>query len=568
MNLLGLMIYFSAMLTWMSVKNIPPHFVLLASALGFTILGWIPLISWINISVNPSLLTIFFLVLMSGVIKRQPWLYKIQMSAVASVHPSLILLLILGLSMVVNNIPVVMILLPMIHEKVKSSHQRWWIALSYASIFGGMLTLIGTSTNLLVNAWLLDHGYESLSFFETGVFIFPVVILAVIILLKDLKPKPHDPKVETYAQLQDHLIGFEVNETSPLIGLTLREASVHHLNQSYATLILRDGKTVFPLNEFTQLQAHDQLYFGGDVELFHHLTQYRGLDLIETKTNWEQVHLVEAMVIKDFHQSIKDIKLKDILNGIIIGIVRRGKPLIRAYKDVTLKSKDMVLLVMPAKEDLNHPAFQQVSRHSVSEHVTLRNTLVSVLFVIAIILGMFQIIPYIISMPILLLFSLVNHDVSIKSLLVETQPKLMLSLYSGLVLAQVFQTPVIQQDLIQYVSSFLLSVPTWAFIVFIGLLTILFTELMNNGVAAMMMLSLTAMLNQVVQLDFRVLVLMITILASSSFMNVVGYQTHLISLNAGRLKTSDFILMGWKYTSLFVLGVIALGLFHIMMLGA
>jgi len=91
-------------------------------------------------------------------------------------------------------------------------------------------------------------------------------------------------------------------------------------------------------------------------------------------------------------------------------------------------------------------------------------------------------------------------------------------------------------------------------------LTLVFTELLNNGVAAMMMLSLASMINEIIELDFRVIVLMITILASASFMNVLGYQTHLVALNAGRLKPFHFIKMGWKYSIIFLLGVIMLGL--------
>jgi di/tricarboxylate transporter len=565
MNLLGLFIFFISMIAWMNIKNIPPHLVLLSSALLFTLLGWIPLISWCNIMFNPSLLTIFFLVLMSGVIKRQPWIYKIQMRAVASVHPSLILCLIIMLSMVINNIPIVMILLPMIHEKVKTTHQKWWIALSYASIFGGMLTLIGTSTNLLVNAWLIEHQYTPLGFFETGLFAFPLTIIATLLLLHDLGKTKTTVVKETYAQLQDHLIGFEVNEQSPLIGLTLKEASIQHLNQSYATLILRHGETVFPLNEHTILHAHDQLFFGGDVALFHHLTQLRGLDLIESKSVMDEVHLVEAMVIQDFHQSIKDIKLKDQLNGIIVGIVRYGQPLIKTYKDVILKAKDTVLIVMHSKDDLHHPAFQQVSRHSVSDKITIKNTMMSILFIFAIILGVFQWVPYVISMPILVILSLINKDITLNALKVESQPKLMLSLYAGLVLAQVFQAPIIRAELNLYLASMLLNIPLWAFIISIGLLTMMFTEVMNNGVAAMMMLSLSATLNEVIQVEFRVLVLMIAILASASFMNVLGYQTHLVVLNAGRLKPAQFFAMGWKYTLLFLVGVVTLGIIRIMM---
>lgn len=93
----------------------------------------------------------------------------------------------------------------------------------------------------------------------------------------------------------------------------------------------------------------------------------------------------------------------------------------------------------------------------------------------------------------------------------------------------------------------------------------MFTEVMNNGVAATMMLSFSAMLNDVVQVEFRVLVLMIAILASASFMNVLGYQTHLVVLNAGRLKPTQFLSMGWKYTLLFLVGVITLGLLRILM---
>jgi Na+/H+ antiporter NhaD/arsenite permease-like protein/Trk K+ transport system NAD-binding subunit len=564
MNLLAIIIYFVMILGWMSIKNIPPHFVLLSSAVLFSIIGWIPWLNWINVLFNPSLQTIFFLVLMSGVIKRQPWIYRIQMRAGSSLHPSILISLIMGLSMFINNIPIVMILLPMIHEKVKTSHQKWWIALSYASIFGGMLTLIGTSTNLLVNAWLIEQQHPPLGFFETGLFAFPIVLIATLILLKDVSSTSKVSKNEVYPELQDHLVGFEITQDSSLHQISLKDASVNYLNGSYCTLIVRDGMTLFPLNENTILLSGDHLYFGGNIDLFKHLFQFQGLRLIETKENYKKVHLVEALTLNNFHQSIGALKLKEQLNGIIIGIIRGGRPLVQSYKDVTLLEKDIVLIVMNAKDDLDHPSFQQVSRHAVMESISIKNTIVSIMFLGAILLGMFKIVDYSISLPILIVFSLINHDISLKGIIHETQPKLMLALYSGLVLAQVFQTPIIREELYFYLSAWLMTIPMWMFVIVIALLTILFTEVMNNGVAAMMMLSLVSLLYEVVRFDFRTIILMVTILASASFMNILGYQTHLIVMNAGRLKSLDFIQRGWKYSLCFVVGTVVLVLLRMM----
>ena len=564
MNLLALIIYFTIMFGWMSIKNIPPHFVLLFSAFLFTVIDWISWSHWISVIFNPSLQTIFFLVLMSGVIKRQPWIYRIQMRAGLSLHPSVLLLLIMVLSMFINNIPIVMILLPMIHEKVKASHQKWWIALSYASIFGGMLTLIGTSTNLLVNAWLIENQYPSLGFFETGVFAFPIVIVATIMLLKDVTNSPKNKESETYPVLKDHLVGFEIIKGSSLHQISLKDASVNYLNGSYCTLIIRENMTLFPLHEDTILMVGDHLYFGGDVEMYKHLFQFRDLRLIESNEEYDKVHLVEALTLNNFHQSIGTLKLKEKLNGIIIGIIRGGKPLIQTYRDVILREKDILLIVMNDNNDLEHPSFQQISRHAVIESITVRNTIVSFLFFIAIILGMFGILDYTISLPLLIVFSLINRDISLKGIIYEIQPKLMLALYSGLVLAQVFQTPVIKEELFLTLSSWLITIPIWTFVVVIALLTTIFTEVMNNGVAAMMMLSLVSLLHEILVFDFRLIVLMITILASTSFMNVLGYQTHLVVMNAGRLKSLDFIKLGWKYTFCFVLGTIFLVLLRML----
>jgi di/tricarboxylate transporter len=564
MSFLLVILYFIAMMVWMNIKNIPPHHVLVFSAVLFTLGGFIPLQRWGTTILNSSFLTIFFLVLMSGVIKRQPWLYKVQMKSVSTIHPFFIVMLIMMLSMFINNIPLVMILLPMIHEKVKQSHQKWWIALSYASIFGGMLTLIGTSTNLLVNAWLLEYGYTPFTFFETGLFSFPVVVLAAGLLLRELSVQSSLIKSHLSTNLEDHVIGFKIHQDSNLRGLTFNEAKQAYLNHVNTLMICRREETYFPIRDDFLLQEDDILVFIQDEQVINELSRISGVSPCQTPLQLNNVHLIEAIVIHDFHQNISESKLESSINGRIFAVIHQGRVFIKNFNDVIPQSKDLMLVIKHTKDDIIHPYLSQVSVHTHHEEVSFKNTLATVLFVIAIVLGALGWVPYVISIPILLIISLLNQDVSLKDLALETQPKLILSLYAGLVLAQVFQSPNVKSEMLLLLSGVLTNVPVWIFLAVIVLLTLLFTELMNNGVAAMMMLSLAYNLNEIFNLDFKVIVLMITILASASFMNVLGYQTHLIVLNAGRLKSRDFTLVGWKFTVLFAIGVFFLGLLRIM----
>ncbi|MCG6283430.1 cation:proton antiporter regulatory subunit, partial [Vibrio diabolicus] len=151
------------------------------------------------------------------------------------------------------------------------------IPLSYTAIFGGTLTLIGTSTNLIINSFVEDAGLPSLNFFAPSLIGLAVLVGGVIILI------PLSYLLPSYdEQGQDDLPYFLeaiVEPGSPLVGHSIAENNLRALRKLFLAEVNRDGESVPSVGPDFVLQARDRLLFCGDVESVSTLQEIQGLTL-------------------------------------------------------------------------------------------------------------------------------------------------------------------------------------------------------------------------------------------------------------------------------------------------
>ncbi|SDC71402.1 SLC13 family permease [Natrinema hispanicum] len=172
----------------------------------------------------------------------------------------------------INNTPVVAILVPVISDiahKGKTSPSKLLIPLSYASMFGGMLTLIGTSTNILasdVSARLLDQPFSMFEFTQLGIVVLVVGSLYLMTVGHRLLPErvPVDEDyVKEYA-IEEYLTDVVVDDDSPLIGSTVDDAIDHVAFDADILQVVRDGEEfIEPIGQKT-LRAGDLLRLRAD----------------------------------------------------------------------------------------------------------------------------------------------------------------------------------------------------------------------------------------------------------------------------------------------------------------
>src|SRR5690606_38996358 len=187
------------------------------------------------------------------------------------------------MSAFLNNTPVVAMLVPVVEDWGKRAGiavSKLMIPLSYAAILGGMCTLIGTSTNVIVSGLVQERtDLGPIGFFEIGAVGLPAAIVGLVyVLIAQRKLLPErKPPLRDAGQTREYAIEMLVEESSPLIGKSVEQAGLRHLPGAFLAEIDRAG-TVIPAVAPTEiLRANDRLLFVGAVDSVIDLLRLRGL---------------------------------------------------------------------------------------------------------------------------------------------------------------------------------------------------------------------------------------------------------------------------------------------------
>ncbi|MCH8553310.1 MAG: SLC13 family permease, partial [Natronospirillum sp.] len=261
------------------------------------------------------------------------------------------------LSAFMNNTAVVAMLIPAVQDWAQRSGiaaSKLLLPLSYAAIMGGTLTLIGTSTNLVVDGLLQSEKGVSLHLFELAWVGVPVLLIGslYLILLGNRLLPNRQSAVEQLDQAREYSVEMQVVPGSPLSGKTIVEAGLRNLQSSYLAEIERGGHTLSAVAPDTPLQDNDRLVFIGAPEGARELRRINGLkaangDVQKLKIANHQRHLVEVVLGPDFPalgQTIKESGFRTHFKAVILSVSRRGSRVPGKLGQITLEVGDTVLL--------------------------------------------------------------------------------------------------------------------------------------------------------------------------------------------------------------------------------
>ncbi|MBI3736500.1 SLC13 family permease, partial [Candidatus Sumerlaeota bacterium] len=245
----------------------------------------------------------------------------------------------IGLSAFVNNTPLVAILMPVVSDwakKYKFSVSKLMIPLSYAAILGGTITMIGTSTNLVVNGLLVQHtDHPALPLFEIAWVGIPCAIAGLIYMLIFSRWLLPD-RVPVISQLSDprqYTVEMMVEPGSALEGQTIEKAGLRHLPGVFLIEIDRQGDVIAAVGPQEKLRGGDRLVFAGIVESVVDLQKIRGLtpatdQVFKLDSPRSQRCLVEAVVSNTcpiIGRSIREGKFRSVYNAAVIAVAHRGE---------------------------------------------------------------------------------------------------------------------------------------------------------------------------------------------------------------------------------------------------
>lgn len=464
-------------------------------------------------------------------------------------------------SALLNNTPVVASFIPALEDWARKNRipaSKILIPLSYAAILGGTCTLIGTSTNLIVNGLLLESGMNlSIGIFEPGLIGLPIAIVGFLYLAlfgKKLLPN-RGSGFDTFKDPREYTIEMIVNEDSQLPGETIEEAGLRQLPGLFLVEIYRNDHIMAAVDPEQKLQANDRLIFAGVVDSIVDLQQKKGLRPATTQvfkldsTRRERL-LVEA-VVSPTHpvngKTIKDGGFRNIYDAVVLAVSRNGERIKEKVGDIRLKTGDTLLLEANPnflEQYKNSSDFYLISGISDSNPPNYKNTgrawAVLGIMISTVAFGLLSMFQASFLAAGLMIGSGCCRGTVAKNYIDWT---VLLVIASSLGLGNALQetggaTVLAEAFLSQAAGSpYLALAGTY-------LATWILTEMITNNAAAVLIFPIAASIAASFDVNFMPFVIVIIMAASASFSTPIGYQTNLMVYGPGGYKFTDFTKIG------------------------
>lgn len=501
---------------------------------------------------NQGLLTLIMLICCSFALEKTK-LLRVITASVISCNYSKTWVRLFGLtaltSAVLNNTAVVSIMLSPIRNNTYHPASKLLIPLSYAAILGGTLTLVGTSTNLIVNSLVLDTGLPSLNFFDfTMVGSCAVVACGVVLYFcSRYLPSYHQSSVES----SDYFIEAKVECTSSLVGKSIEQNGLRHLESLFLVEVLRNGHLMSPVSPSEVIQKNDRLVFCGDIKKVTMLNQFNGLTLFADKNGLPLDNLTEVVLKPEsvlVGQSIRNSGFRALFDAAVVAIKRDGQPLSGKLGNIVLKAGDFLILTVgddfKSRHNINKNFFVLSGVETDSTLQGWRGIVTIVGFFCTIILAAFNIVPLFKGMFLLLCLLLLSGCLKSNELLQRLPTGIWLIIASALSLSQALTSHNVLSGLNALIQSYQSVFTPLVGLVVVYCLTWLLTELVTNNAAAALVFPIAFELSTSLGVEPMPFILAVAFGASASFISPYGYQTNLMVYTAGQYRIKDFVRIG------------------------
>jgi len=475
-------------------------------------------------------------------------------------------------SSVLNNTPVVAMLVPVVTDwsrRLNIPASQLMMPLSFAAIIGGVCTLIGTSTNLVINGMLaaLDLDVQ-LALFDLAWVGVPAAVaaLAFILLFSQRLLPSKIGAARRFEDTRQYIVEMIVQGSSPLVGKSIEGAGLRHLPGLYLAEIVRAGEVKTRVSPKVLLRAEDRLVFVGNVDAVVELKKIAGLVSAEDQVfkldgGASQRSLVEVVIGPEFPllwQAVRESEFRKYYGAVIIAVARAGVQLKGRIGDVVLRPGDTLLLE-------TNSAFVQKQKFSrdfllvspVAEFHPVRHRKRWV--AIAILLGMVLLagtgtLSMFKAAMIAALAMVATGCCTLGGARRAFSWQLLVAIAASLALGAAME----QSGLAQAIAAALVSTAATplAMLAVLFLLTALFSAFITNVAASVLMFPIALAASQ----DFGVSVVpfavTLMVAASASFATPIGYQTNMMVWGPGEYRFVDFMKLGLPLTA--VVGLVTL----------
>lgn len=474
-----------------------------------------------------------------------------------------------GISAFLNNTPVVAMLVPVIDDWCKKtglSPSKLFIPLSYAAILGGICTLIGTSTNLVVQALLVEARRTDPSVPLMGMLTLtpigvPVAIAGVgliIVLSRWLLPDRRAFRADVQDARQ-YSVEMMVQPGSRVDGLTIEGAGLRHLPGAFLSAIERDGEAMPAVAPSQVLRGGDRLHFVGVVESVADLQRLSGLqpatDEVHKLKGSRLNQLLIEVVVSDTSplvgRTIRGGQFRTRYDAAVIAVYRNGERVGGKIGDIALRAGDALLL--QGHRDFvarhrNNREFLLVAPIENTQPVRHDRAWIAVAIMVAMIVV--ASLETVIGLTVFQAALLAAAAMGVAGCLSAEQARrsidlpILIAIVSALAIGRAIESTGLAGHAASGIVRALQGFGPWAVLGGIYLITLLFTELVTNNAAAALALPIALATAHNLNVNAMPFIIVVAIAASAGFATPLGYQTHLMVYGPGGYRFSDFVRMG------------------------
>lgn len=548
--------------------RISPAVLFTGCASIYYLLGWVDQQTLLSSFSNPALATLILLLLVSLALERSPLLDRLS-DALLKGRPAMATLRLSSFAVVMsafmNNTAVVGTLLGMVSRQRLQPASRLLIPLSYASILGGVTTLVGTSTNLVVNSFTVNAGLPALEMFQFAVVGVPVAIACVLVMALTNWLLPAHPPGDSEAA-SPYFLEARVTQGSALVGRSIEQNQLRNLDGLFLLEIERGERLISPVGPEEVLQDGDVLVFTGEVSKVQALQRFAGLQVFGARADaLLKSNLVEVVIASQSelaNRTLREVDFRTMFDAGVVGIRRGDKRLTGQLGRIPLRVGDCLLLAAGADffqhRNLDRN-FHVLNGLGVRPKLTNTQSAAALSgFALVITLSALEWLSLFSGLLLLMAVLLATRLLTLAEMRRRFPFDLLLTIGSSLAMAKVLESSGAAELIAGWMRAGFADFGVMGAFVSVYLMTVVLTELISNNAAAALVFPIALSTARAFGVDPLPFVMVIAYGASAGFLIPFGYQTHLMVYSAGRYRMGDFLRAGLPVTLVFGVGVLAL----------
>ncbi|MEX0812761.1 MAG: SLC13 family permease [Chitinophagales bacterium] len=482
---------------------------------------------------------------------------------------SLVLMVSVGIfSAFINNTPVVAVFIPIIIKAAISSGYnptKLLIPLSFASIFGGTCTLIGTSTNLLVSGIAVQHGLEPFSMFQVapfGIVIFTVGILFMLFIGQRLLPdRIQESDLEKKFNMRDYLIELTILEDAPFVGQRIMDVEfIKDLDMDVIQIRRAGEKFLLPPQDMV-LQENDKLKVRCNYEKIKQLKNQLKIFIgpavyfSESDLTEDDTTLVELIIPPNSFlegETLGNVEFKRRFRAVPLAIRHRAEIQHEKLNNTRISAGDIILAEIKThrlelfknQEAKQESPFIILSEESRISFDKKRFGIVLSVALIVVLLATFNILPILAAALIGVATLVLIRQINMKDVYEAIDWKVITLLAGALSLGTAMQKSGLALYTAENILLHLGEYGPVAIISGLYLITIILTEMISNNATAALLAPVAIITAEKLGLNPMPFLMAITFAASASFITPIGYQTNTMVYSAGQYQFKDFFKVG------------------------